>query len=252
MKTRHARIIDLLKQEQQVNVRDLARRLDVSEMTIRRDMVHLERQGFLVRTHGGGMTTGKISFLQDGMLSDSISPEKQAIGRVAASLVSPNDTIMLDAGTTALQVALHLPRIEGVMVATTSLCVAQALYGSPLQVLLLGGYLRKEFPSLYGPLTERMLDGFHVDTLFTGCDAANSREGLYTADLHLSSLEQMMIRIADRVVVVAESSKFDKRAFVRFATLDQVHTIVTDPGISEQDKQNFEEQGITVLVAGQE
>ena len=160
---------------------------------------------------------------------------------------------MVDTGTTALEVTRHLPRNAGITVVTASLCVAHELFGSDLTVLLLGGFLRKEFPSLYGPLTERMLLGsFHIDLLFIGCDGADSREGFYSADLHVSSLEQAMIRVAARVVVVTESSKFGKRAFVRYAMPEKIHTLVTDAKLPDEDKANLKERGVQVLLAREE
>ncbi|MHB0999719.1 MAG: DeoR/GlpR family DNA-binding transcription regulator [Armatimonadota bacterium] len=252
MKLRHAAILDLLKEDQQVNVKDLARRLSVSEMTVRRDMTRLEDQGFLVRTHGGGVTTGKLSFMHSSMPDINVSPEKIAIGRLAAGLVMPGQTIMLDAGTTALQVAMSLPQDTGITVATVSLCVGQALYGSGLNVLMIGGYLRKEFPSMFGPMTEKALADFNVDLLFAGCDGANSTEGFYIGDLYLSNLEKAMIRIANHVVVVAESEKFSRRAFVRYAKPENVHTVVTDSGLSDEDRANLEDQGVNVLIAGED
>lgn len=252
MKLRHTAILNLLKDEQQVNVRDLAHRLNVSEMTIRRDMTKLEEQGFLVRTHGGGVTTGKLNYLQSSMPEMNVSAEKTAIGRAAANLVEPGQTIMLDAGTTALQVALSIPQDTEITVATVSLCVAQTLYGSGLDVLLLGGYLRKEFPSLYGPMTEKALADFHVDILFAGCDGASTTEGFYIGDLYLSNLEKAMIRIANKVVIVAESSKFNKRAFVRYAKPEDINIVVTDSGLSDEDRKNLEEQGVKVIIAGED
>lgn len=252
MKLRHATILNFLKEEQQVNVRDLAGRLAVSEMTVRRDMARLEEQGFLVRTHGGGVTTGKLNFLHSSMPEMNVSAEKTAIGRTAASLVTPGQTVMLDAGTTALQVATNIPQDTGITIVTVSLCVAQALYGSGLDILLLGGYLRKEFPSLFGPMTEKALADFHVDILFAGCDGASSTEGFYIGDLYLSNLEKAMIRIANRVVVVAESSKFSKRAFVRYAKPEDINCVVTDSGLSGEDRMTLEEQGVTVIIAGED
>lgn len=246
MNTRQTAILDLLRNEQRLSVRELAKRFTVTEMTIRRDLDALEAQGFLVRTHGGGMPTGKLRFAHSAFPQFDTSPMQRAIGQAAAKLVQPGQTIMVDTGTTALEVARHLPQDANITVATTSLCVAQALYGSPLNVLIFGGFLRKEFPSLYGPLTEKMLEGFHVDILFMGCDGADA-EGFYTGDLHISQLEQAMIRIADRTIVVTESQKFGHRAFVRYAVPTDIHTLVTDNGLPEQDRLALEEQGLHVV-----
>ncbi|MCE5197399.1 MAG: DeoR/GlpR family DNA-binding transcription regulator [Armatimonadota bacterium] len=249
MDTRKTTILELLEQAQQVNIRELALRFNVSEMTIRRDLDELERQGLAVRTHGGAVSTGKLRFLQMGLPNYQATQTKAAIGELAAGLVTPGQTVMVDTGTTALEVARHLPQNADITVATTSLCAAQDLYNSSIKILILGGFLRNDFPSVYGPLTEKLLNDIHVDVLFIGCDGADSETGFYSNDLHISSLEQAMIRIANRVVVVTESSKFGSRAFARYATVDQVHTVVTDSLLLPTDKAHLEERGVDVMTA---
>ncbi|MHB9133308.1 MAG: DeoR/GlpR family DNA-binding transcription regulator [Armatimonadota bacterium] len=249
MNTRQQDIVNLLQQSRQVNVRELAQQFAVSEMTIRRDLTQLQEHGVVVRTHGGGIAVGKIEFLQSAYPHYVITPAKRGIGALAAGLVQPGQTIMVDTGTTALEVARHLPHHSGITVATNSLCVAQELYGTPINVLLLGGFLRKEFPSLYGPVTEGMLKNLHVDILFIGCDGADSTAGFYSTDINVASLEKAMIGITSRIVVVTESTKFGKRAFSRYATPQEIHTVVTDSCLSAQDRANLEERGATVLIA---
>ncbi|HEY3417088.1 MAG TPA: DeoR/GlpR family DNA-binding transcription regulator [Armatimonadota bacterium] len=249
MNTRQQQILGQIQQVQRASVRALATQFGVSEMTIRRDLDTLEGAGRLMRTHGGCTVVGKIELPAQGFPVYPTSAEKSAIGQLAAGLVEPGQTIMVDSGFTALEVARHLPRDAGISVVTTSLLVAQELFSTPINVILLGGILSKDIPRLYGPLTESLLRGFHVDTLFIGCDGASSMEGFSSTDLHLSSLEQALIRIADRVVVVTESAKFGRRAFARFATPEEVHTIVTDSGLSAEDRRNLEERGVTLLLA---
>lgn len=249
MTARHTTILAELQEKQRVSVRELAARLRVSEMTVRRDLAALETQGYLTRTHGGGVATGKFRFTRQPFLSYTLSPCKTAIGRLAAGLVQPEQTVMIDTGLTSLEVARHLPPDMNLTVATTSLCVVQELYGSPLNLLLLGGFVQKEFPSTYGPLTEDALHNLRIDTLFMGCDGASSLDGFYTADIHVGSLEQEMIHIAHRVVVVTESDKFTRRALMRYARVNEVHTLVTDAGLPAEDRANLEAAGVTVLIA---
>jgi DeoR/GlpR family transcriptional regulator of sugar metabolism len=249
MDTRKTAILELLEQARQVNIRELASRFAVSEMTIRRDLSELERQGLALRTHGGAVPTGRLRFLRMGLPNYQASEAKATIGKLAAGLVTRGQTVMIDTGTTALEVARHLPQDADITVATTSLCVAQDLYDSSIKVLLLGGFLRSEFPSVYGPMTEKLLHDIRVDALFIGCDGADSKTGFYSNDLHISSLEQAMTRIADKVVVVSESSKFGRRAFARYATPEDVDVLVTDALLSSADRQTLEEYGVTVMVA---
>lgn len=197
---RQAAILQLLGEQGRVSVEALATRLQVSGMTVRRDLSELERRGLLVRTHGGALPRVPLALAGVSTSPPVSSPAKIALGRRAAALVAPGQTLMVDSGSTALEVARHLPPDPTITVATVSLVVAWELYRSPLQVLLLGGFLRRDFPSLFGPLTQGNLAGLAVDLLFIGCDAADSAEGFSTVDLHVSSLERAMIGIADRVV----------------------------------------------------
>lgn len=250
MNNRRSKIIDLLQAEDRLEVRDLAQRFSVSQMTIRRDLERLQAQGFIVRTHGGGIPAGKLRLLQQAFPHYTVSPQKAAIGKLAASLVTSGQTVLIESGTTVLEVARWLPRDPSITVATTSLCVLQELYGGPMQLLLFGGYARKDFPSLYGPMTEAMLKSFRVDVLFIGCDGADSKNGFYTSNLLVSSLDEQMIKIASRVVMATESSKFGRGAgFVRVAVPEQVHTLVTDTHLSSVDRKNLMAKGVNILVA---
>jgi len=249
MNTRQSVIVDILQEDERVSVRRLAEQLNVSQMTVRRDMAMLEEQGFLIRTHGGALPADKLRYLHRAFPHYSVSPQKVAVGKLAASQVRPGQTVMVDAGTTALEVARNLPRDIDVTVATTSIWVAQELYGSPFHLVLFGGFIREGFPSTYGPLTEAMLKDFHVDMLFVGCDGADSKSGFYTTDLGTTSLERLEISISDYIVVVAESAKFGSKAFVRYATPDQIDAVVTDTGLSLADRKNLEDNGINVLLA---
>jgi DeoR/GlpR family transcriptional regulator of sugar metabolism len=240
----------LLRANERLQVRELAVQFGVSEMTVRRDMLALEGQGLLVRTYGGGAASTHSPSSGNLLPHAPSSPERAAIGRLAAGLVQSGQTVMVDTGTTALEVARHLPDDPGVTIATTSLGVALELYHSRLNLLLLGGFLHKEFPSLYGPLTEHNLNILHVDMLFIGCNGADSAGGFYASDMQLLTQIQAMMRIATRIVVVTESRKFGRKSFVRYARPAEIHTLVTDAGLPPQDRQVLEEQGVSVLIAG--
>lgn len=248
--SRATAILERLEWQPEVAVRQLAGEFGVSEMTVRRDLDQLERQRLVVRTHGGAVAAGRLRFLQLGLPAAEHSAAKSEIGRSAAGLVQPGHTIFIDTGTTPLEVARHLPQDRQITVVTTSLGVAQELYDTPIRVLILGGFLRREFPSVYGPITEKTLRDIRVDTLFAGCDAAISDDGFYSNDLHVSSLEQEMLRIASTVVVVTESAKFGRRAFARYARVEQVQVVVTDGLITTQDRENLESRQVQVILAG--
>lgn len=245
---RRSEISEILNSQHEVSVQELADRFGVSNMTIRRDLAFLEKQGLAIRTHGGAVLTGKLRFLQDSY-PEHESPVKRAIGKLGTTLVREGETVMVDSGSTSLEVAQHLPRNMGLTLATTSLRVAQALYGSGIKVLVLGGFLREDSPSLFGPLAEQALHGLTVDTLFMDCDGADSRDGFYVADLLVASLAQAMVASARRVIVVTESAKFERRSFARSMVPQQVQYVVTDPALSDRDRSNLEDRGVKVLIA---
>lgn len=249
MNKRHPTILELLKENRHVDIQELATQFSVSPMTIRRDLDEMAQQGLLMRTHGGAVATAKLRFVESVLPGYRPASRMAAIGRLAASAVEPGQTIMIDSGMTTLEVARHLPKDIGITVATTSLCVAQELYGFPINIIIIGGLMRREFPSVYGPLSESMLAKLHVDTLFIGCNGADSRDGFYSSDPRVSDLDQCMARVANRIVIVTESWKFGHKALVRFASLEDVHTVVTDADITPEDRANLEDAGISLLIA---
>ncbi len=248
MTTRKAAILDVVQNGQVVNVQALASQFGVTEKTIFGDLEELSKDGFLVFANSGGVLAMARSRHGEDAIDDS-SSRKRAIGKLAASLIRPRNTVMVDGGTTTLEVARHAPLDEGIVVATTSLCVAQLLHSSEIDVVVLGGLVRKDYPSTYGPATEAALSSFHVDILFLDCDGVHSVDGLYTTEMRLSTLEKAMIRVADRVVLVTESCKFGRRGFIQFAAPGDIHAVVTDDRLSREDRANLAEQGVQVLIA---
>jgi len=248
MITRKAAILGLFEDGQIVNVRALASQFDVSQETILSDLEELSEDGSVVIANGGLLAIARPRNGDAASIRTSID-RKKAIGKLAATLIKPRSTVLIDGSTTALEVARNVPRDAGIVVATTSLCVAQLLHNSQVDVLVLGGLVRKEFPSTYGPVAEAALSSFHVDVLFMGCNSAHSVDGLYTTEIRLSTLQKAMIRVADRVVLATESAKFGRRGFIQYAAPSDIHIVVTDDGLSREDRANLEEQGVHVLIA---
>ena len=242
-------IRECVEREPQVTIRGLAIRFTVSTMTIRRDLEKLEARGVLVRTFGGAMAFPREAAAPAPFSSSPVSPTKQTIGRLAASLVEPGQTVLVDAGTTTLEVVRHLPREQQITLITNSLIAAQEMAGAGLRLLLLGGYLSDDRVRLYGPLTEASLAGLHADVLFVGCVGASGTHGFYMSDLYLTSNVQAMVRAASRVVVVAESSKFHQRSLSCYATPDDIDIVVTDAHLPRETAAELEEHGVQVLLA---
>ncbi len=234
MNHRQRETLELLAARGEVSVQALAERFGVSEMTIRRDLSVLEGAGELQRTHGGAVLSRagvvEFAFRSRGGLH---AAEKRAIAARAAERVREGMTVSLDTGTTTMEVARAIGGMKNLKVLTCSLPVASILYANPnVQLVLLGGTVRPGSPDLSGWLTEENLKQFRVDLAVLGADAAD-RTGLYTTDTNVARVSQAMVAGAGEAMLVADHTKFDRTAFVRFATWDLIDYVVTDSGVGK-------------------
>lgn len=211
-------------------------------MTIRRDLEALERGNALMRTHGGAIcsrrSVAEFAFLERNRVSLA---EKQAIAREAASLVHPGMAIVLDTGTTTLEVAKAIQHMDGIKVLTSSLAIASVLHTREnIDLVLLGGNVRRNSPDLSGPLTEENLRQFRVGLAILGADAAD-RRGAYASDLSVARVSKAMMASADATALVIDSRKFSRSSFVKFANWKGFRHVVTDQGISKKDQRWLKE-----------
>ena len=230
---RHKAILDILASGGDTSVQDLAGRFGVSLMTIRRDLALLEREGELTRTHGGAVLSkaGVVEFAFEARAKEHAA-EKRAIGEAVASMIRPGMAISLDTGSTTLEVAratvLALGNRDPLTVLTSSLVIASALYAHDnVDLVLLGGTARKGSPDLTGWLTEENLKRFRVDLAVLGADGL-TQDGAFTTDVNVARVSQAMAAGAQRTVLAADHSKFEKTAFVCFAPWTKFTHVVTD------------------------
>jgi DeoR/GlpR family transcriptional regulator of sugar metabolism len=254
---REQMIIHHLRAQRIVRLADFTALLDVSENTIRRDLQRLEEVGILKRTHGGAIlaedsrdSRGADDF--DWMARTKLMPaEKERIGRRAAEMVRDGDSIMLDAGTTTIQVARNLHARRDLTVVTNAVNIGLELSGAAsITVILTGGMLREVSKSLVGPLAEEFLAAsIHVDRLFLSARGASLEAGLTNANTVEVAIKRAMIRAAKEVVLVVTHDKLGARSFTQIAPVEAVHTIVTDSGADPSQVAAFEARGIRVLLA---
>jgi DeoR family fructose operon transcriptional repressor len=232
---RQARIAHLIAQEKSVTVAELCKQFAVSDMTVRRDLRRLEDEGILFRTHGGAVAASLEQDAAYGVREQSEPEEKEAIARVAASLVVPGNTVILDAGTTTARLARHLHGKAGLTVITTSLHVLREL-GNDEQITLIatGGTVRQATLSFVGSWAEEMLSRFHADVLFLAAAAIDLERGLYNSNVYEIGVKQQMIRSARRVILVADHTKFGKQSMAKIADLDAVHCVITDHEVAAE------------------
>lgn len=247
---RHQLIIDRLKKEGSVKVVDLCTELNVSSVTIRKDLKLLEDKDLLFRTHGGGTLSNPYTVDRSVNEKEKIkSGEKSDIGAAAASLIQPNDCILIASGTTVLSLAKNLRPKGNLTVITAALNVAIELINHPeIEVIQLGGMLRKSSSSVTGAYAENILSDFSCSKLFLGVDGIDVEFGLTTTNMMEAQLNRKMISAAQKTIVLADSSKFGKRGFGKICGLEDIEQIITDSGISEHMAETLTAMGIEVTI----
>ena len=249
---RRKNILNLLDQNGQVFVHELSEQFNVSEVTIRNDLELFESKKLLIRARGGAMKY-ENSVSTDYQLSekDKINyAEKIKIGKKAAALVDDGETIILDSGTTTMEVARHINTEHNINVITNAFNIANQLINiNNINIIVPGGTLRKNSHSLVGPLAEKNLRNFYVDKVFLGVDGFDSSYGAFTPNIEEASLNQIMIDIAKQVILVADSSKFNRRSLAFICPPNKIDVVVTDGKISDEDRRQLQEMGVEVIIA---
>lgn len=234
-------------------ISDLSKQFGVSAVTARGDVDSLCERNLLMRSHGGVIRSDRV--VVDSPLEVKATrhhEEKVAIGKYAATLVEPGQTVLLDSGTTTLEVARALLQISprGITVVTNSLAIASELTpASEINVIMIGGLLRHISQSFVGPQAQKMLSELHVDRFFLGVDGLDPESGTFTPDVLEAELNATMIRVARQTTVVADSSKIGRRSLTLIASTERIDQLVTDSSISSKDRAALESRGVKVLIA---
>jgi DeoR/GlpR family transcriptional regulator of sugar metabolism len=248
---RQAQVCQLLADRPSVTIAELASRYRVSEMTVRRDLDRLEKQGRLRRTHGGAMPGERMVFEFDfAQRRQSRRPAKQAIAREAFKLIRPGHRLILDTGTTTLELAALLVNCSNLTVITPSLAVGSQLqFAVGVQTILLGGQINRGSPDLTGGLTESNLDQFAADIAFQGADGIGADGAMYTNDLRIVRIDTRIRQRAKRTFVLVDSGKIGKVALARNGHVREVDALITDSDIAPADLKALRKLGATVLIA---
>jgi len=249
---RRQHVIEFLARRGFVELSILVAELGVSESTVRRDLTQLESEGLIRRTHGGAVfVSDRFSVLSFAARESAARDEKTAIGRESARLVSDGETVLLDGGTTTFQVARHLAG-RSVQVVTNSLPIANLLSSdAEVELVFVGGYIYPRTGVALGPLVIEMLSKVHVNKAFMGA-AGIMDSGLYNANMLMVEAERQMIESSDEVIIVADHTKFGKRALAQLGTWDDVDRVVTDEGLDAGWRSTLAEKGVTVVLAAAE
>jgi DeoR family transcriptional regulator of aga operon len=248
---RHQAILELLEKESYVSVQHLCDIFKVSAVTIRKDLKLLEDKGLLFRTHGGA--SSQNPYINDRHVSEKEKlnvTEKEAIAKAAVELIKPHDSIMIASGTTMQMLAKQIQLEEQLSITTSSLNVALELTKSPYyEILQLGGMVRHSSSSVTGHFSHSLLENISCNLLFLGVDGIDVNHGCTTTSLEEAILNQKMITSAQKVIVLADSSKFNRKGFGKICGIADIHHIITDSGISHNLAKEIRALGIQLTIA---
>ncbi len=245
---RREKIIEMLSSSSYVTVEEFVRCMGVSAVTIRSDLSSLEKEGVLIRTHGGAMIVEKKS--QARFISQTMKEyeeEKKAIAKKACTLLSDGNTIILDSGSTTTRMVDSLTQSRLTVVTNNIIALDAMADKSNINVIALGGQLRRESMGTIGPIANAAVKSLNVDIYFMG-GAAYNRDGISSTDLTESELKKSMLRASEKVVFLADSTKFGKKSFSTICTWDKVDTFITDK-INPSFREELEKMGVEVITA---
>lgn len=244
-------ILETVRANGAVGLKELAQLVHTSAVTVRRDLRLLESQGLLDRFHGGAVSHGGLNHEPSySEKAHQAADEKAAIGELAATLVSEGDAIAIGAGTTTQALARRLTRYADLTVMTNSLLVAQALSRSRgVDVVMTGGSLRGSIFALVGSVAEQTLSSMRTRTAFVSGNGLSAERGLSTPNLLVAGVDRALVAAAQRVVVVADSSKIGLETMVQTVPVAGMHHLVTDGGAPAAVLNRFREQGVQVHLA---
>ena len=242
---RHANILQLVKERGFIENDELARLFDVSIVTIRRDLKTLHGQRLVTLEHGGVAAADYIDAAVEPLYETKAyihSEQKQAIGFEAVKLIEEGDTVILDSGTTTACIARHLKnsKFNNVTIITNDLIIGKELCPYPgINVLVVGGMLRKSYYTAYGHFTEQFLKHLKAHKAFLGLDAANMTRGISALQIEEIAVKQGMMEISDEVILTADSSKFGIDATYKICDWDLIDRVVTDSAIDKDFRDFF-------------
>jgi DeoR family transcriptional regulator of aga operon len=247
---RHRYILDQLEKKGLLTVSDLAKELNVTMVTVRKDLKILEEKGLLFRSHGSAtLVSPYVSDRSVQVKKLEQVEEKGRIAQKALDYLEPNEAIIIGSGTTVGAFAQAIPRNYPLTVLTAAMNVALALIDTTeLELVQLGGVVRKSSSSAVGHFAEEMLKSFACNKLFLSVDGISLEHGLTTSNMMEAHLNAEMIRSVQKTIVLADSQKFGRKGFGKICELEDIDVIITDAGIPEIYRERLEEKGIELVL----
>ena len=253
IETRKAVLLDALKIKKNMDIADVINLLKISEATARRLFTLLQNEGKIIRTHGGiQYTQDKISdYLFDDFENNQIL-EKESIGISAVSLISNNDIVFLEAGTTVLRLCYKLAEhikqgdLNDITVFTNSNANLEVLH-AVCKVILIGGEYRHKRRDFVGFVSEKVILNFRFNQCFLGADGVDLEEGFMTTDIDTAHIDALIISRSEKSTILLDSAKFLKRSLITFASFSDIDCIVTDKNVSNDIRESIESKNIELI-----
>jgi len=247
---RRTQILQIVRSAGRVRVNGLASRFNTSAVTIRSDLNELHQRGLVLRSHGGAVLPDTI--LRESPVHERLkthSDEKRRIGAMAATLINNGETIILDSGTTTLEIARQIKKKQGLQIITNGVNIAAELLDArDAQVFIVGGTVRGESASISGHFTEEMFEQFSADKLFLSGAGCDLDFGVSGANLEETMVNRAMIRIAREIILVADASKFSKRSMSRIAPFSQIDTVISNTSLGEAIQTKLRALGCNLIL----
>jgi DeoR/GlpR family transcriptional regulator of sugar metabolism len=248
---RQDRIASMVNEHGSLTVMELSQAFGVSEATIRRDLVALAERRLVQRVHGGAMRVRKVATSESPIVHRQLEyvDEKERIGSATAHLIRPGDTVLLLGGSTGLAVARELAEHDDLTIVTDSLLIAgELLQQKRHKVVMAGGTIDPEEQAVRGTLSRLILQQLHVDKVIMGAKAISVSRGISAETPEEAELFRACMACADQIIVVTDSSKFQKSALARVAAIEDIHTLVTDDGLGGDDAHRIQELGVHLIL----
>jgi DeoR family fructose operon transcriptional repressor len=248
---RKLKILEMIKNEKKVTVEQLCNTFNVSGATIRNDLREMEGSNLLTRTHGGALVKYKTGFELETRFKEGYhQSEKVRIAKEALNLIDDGDTILLDTGTTTLELAKLLAMKRKLTVLINDIQIASVLEDiDDISIFFIGGAIRKKLHCTIGVLGTKMLSELAVDKAFMAVNGISLSRGATTPDMNQAEMKKGMVSIANQVIILCDSSKVGISSFAQFADWNQIDTVITDEGIDNVFKKEIESRGTEVLIA---
>ncbi len=234
-----------------VQVTELAEALGVSSVTVRKDLTELEKSNKLYRSHGRAILLNPFANNRSVNEKEKLAPEqKNNIGREAAKLICADDSICIGSGTTVHALARNIVPMHRLTVVSASLQVSEILaQNENIDIIQLGGQLRHSSLSVVGKYSGMILRDCSFSKFFIGVDGIDFDFGFSTTDLREAELNRLMMKAAQKTIVLADSSKFGRRGFAKIGDLEEIDLIITDSDISPKNEKRIHDLGIDLVIA---